>query len=85
MNNKGKANKEVVINLINNLNEFNEIVREELRLMLASAQELNESWNDPQYYVFFDAVNELNSELRKDLDVLDEASQALAKKVALYD
>ena len=85
MNGMKKANKEVVLNLINNLDKFNEFVTAELEKMVRSAEQLQTSWNDPQYFTFNDAVQELNSSLLKDLDVLNDAVIELKKKVTMYD
>lgn len=85
MSNKGKANREVVQGLINDMNDFSEYVNEELNNMLYQVNRLGETWKDPQYEQFSSFINDLNDSLKKDLAVFDEASNALQNKVNMYD
>lgn len=82
--NKGKANREVVQNLINDMNDFSEYVKGELQTMLIQAERLGNSWKDPQYEQFTSFISELTESLKKDLSVFDEAAIALQKKLDMY-
>lgn len=85
MSNKGKANREVVQGLINDMRDFSEFVNLELDKMLNQTNRLGETWKDPQYEQFSSFINDLNDSLKKDLAVFDEASNALQNKVNMYD
>ena len=82
--NKGKANREVVQNLINDMNDFSEYVKGELQTMVIQTERLGNSWKDPQYEQFNCFISELTESLKKDLLVFDEAAMALQKKLDMY-
>lgn len=82
--NKGKANREVVQNLINDMNDFSEYVKTELQSMITQTERLGNSWKDPQYEQFNAFISELTESLKKDLLVFDEAAIALQKKLDMY-
>lgn len=82
--NKGKANREVVQNLINDMNDFSEYVKGELQTMLIQTERLGNNWKDPQYEQFNSFISELTESLKKDLLVFDEAAIALQKKLDMY-
>lgn len=82
--NKGKANREVVQRLIDDMHDFSEYVNGELRTMIEQADRLGDSWKDPQYVQFSSFINELSASLQKDLEVFGEATVALQKKVNMY-
>ena len=83
--NKGRANREVVQKLINDMNDFSEFVKNELLVIVDQTERLSESWNDPQYDQFSSFIRELTSSLNKDLLVFDESSLSLQKKLDMYD
>lgn len=83
--NSGKASREVVQTLINNMNAFTEGVLNELRNMINQTQILGESWNDPQYAKFSTFMIEAVESLQKDLMSFQECSTALQRKVDMYN
>ena len=82
--NSGKATRESVQGLINDMNSFSEYVKGELTNMIRETDRLGESWRDPQYQQFSSFMYELTESLNKDLSVFDEAAYALQRKVDLY-
>ena len=82
--NKGKASREVVQALINDMNSFNQFVYNEVSEMMNKTNRLGESWKDSQYTQFSSFMVELTESLKKDLAVLDEAAVALQKKLNMY-
>lgn len=82
--NSGKASREVVQGLINDMDTFSKYVTEELKRMLILADELGETWKDPQYNQFNQFITELVISLSKDLNIFDEATNALQKKLDMY-
>ena len=83
--NKGKANKQVVQGLVNDMNDFNDYVGAELKAMIDQTVRLADSWNDPQYDQFSSFIEELTNSLQKNLDIFKEAAIFLQKKVNMYD
>lgn len=81
---QGRAKKSVVLELIRNINNFNEVVFEEISNMVTLANDLEQSWKDEQYRTFNEFINELAESLCADLDVLKEASEELNRKVKIY-
>ncbi|MBQ9749436.1 MAG: WXG100 family type VII secretion target [Clostridia bacterium] len=82
--NKGRASREVVQALINDMNSFNQFVSGEVTSMMNKTNRLGESWKDSQYTQFSNFMTELTESLKKDLAVLDEAAVALQKKLNMY-
>lgn len=82
--NKGRASREVVQALINDMNSFNQFVSNEVTSMMNKTNRLGESWKDSQYTQFSNFMTELTESLKKDLAVLDEAAVALQKKLNMY-
>lgn len=83
--NKGKASRAVVGQLITDMNDFSNYVKNELHAILGAAKNLGEFWRDPQYDQFISFVNDLTASLKKDLFVFDEAADALQKKLNKYN
>ena len=48
----GKASKAVVLELVKNIQQFNEIVTKEIKNFQKDATDLSYCWNDPQYKDF---------------------------------
>lgn len=81
---KGKASKTAVENLILNLNQFSEAVKNELSNMMSKANELADTWKDSQYKQFITFVSELNNSIRNDLNSLDNAKDNLQSIINKY-
>ena len=81
---KGKASKTTVENLILNLNQFSEAVKNELSNMMSKANELADTWKDSQYKQFITFVSELNNSIRNDLNSLDNAKDNLQSIINKY-
>lgn len=79
--NKGKANREVVQGLINDMRTFNDIVSNELKMMKQKADDLGNSWKDSQYNQFYNFVTQLNDSINKDLEVLKESADDLQRRL----
>lgn len=82
--NSGKGNREVVQALINDMHSFNEVVGNEISTMMNRTERLGESWRDAQYNQFSGFMTELSEALKRDLATLEEAANALQKKVNMY-
>lgn len=82
---QGRANREVVQALINDLNAFNEYVTTEIQTMMNKTEALAAAWQDPQYEQFSGFMSELSDSMRQDLVVVQESASFLQRKLALYD
>lgn len=82
--NKGKASREAVQRLINDMTDFSEVVKYKLQMMMNETSKLGDTWRDPQYQQFNTFMTELTESLKRDLGVFDDAASALQKKVDMY-
>lgn len=82
---QGKSNRTVVQSLIRDMNDFSAFVNNQLAEMNDSVDRLGEYWMDKQYQQFQSYIRELTEALKQDLNVFDEASNQLQKKLDMYD
>lgn len=82
---KGRANRDVVSKLIDDMGSFCDYVKEELKAMQSKTEDLHGAWNDPQYEQFSAFMHELIEALGGDLGIFEEARDGLKAKLALYD
>ena len=85
MADQGKASRQVVQNLIDDIKDYIEVVEEELTQINREADALSADWQDKQYEEFMNYVDDLTSSLRKDLDDLENVKRNLEKALAIYD
>ena len=85
MADQGKASRQVVQNLIDDIKDYIEVVEEELTQINREADALSADWQDKQYEEFMNYVDDLTSSLRRDLDDLENVKRNLEKALAIYD
>lgn len=78
--NSGKANKQVVKNLVDDIRYFADIVKEDARKMMNEARELNAYWNDAQYRNFESFMRELTEELERDTSALYDCADKIEER-----
>lgn len=66
----GKAPKAVVLELVKNIQQFNEIVTKEIKDIQKDATDLSSCWNDPQYKDFLAFTTEITKQLQSDIATL---------------
>lgn len=67
----GRASKEVILQLAKNIQQFNEIITQEIKDMQRDAKDLSSCWNDPQYMEFLEFTEQITEQLRSDISTLD--------------
>ena len=82
---QGKATRQVVQDLIDDIEDYIDVVNDELDMINKEADALSADWQDKQYEDFLNYVNDLTSDLRMDLDDLENVRQNLIKALKLYD
>ena len=82
--NSGKASSSVVAALIKDMRDFSNYVESELQKMVNEANQLGQSWKDPQYDQFRSFINDLTDSLKGDLATFGEATDQLQKKLDMY-
>lgn len=80
----GKANREAVQTLINNMRSFNDIVDREITAMISRTDQLGESWRDAQYTQFKNFISDLSEALRRDLTIVAQTADTLQERVNKY-
>lgn len=78
--NSGRASKQVVRNLVEDIRYFADIVKEEAQKMMRETQQLNSSWNDPQYRNFENFMNTLTDELVRNTAVLYDCADKIEER-----
>ncbi len=76
----GKASKAVVLELVKNIQQFNEIVTKEIKDIQKDATDLSSCWNDPQYKEFLAFTTEITKQLQSDIATLDTVEKNLKIK-----
>ena len=76
----GKASKAVVLELVKNIQQFNEIVTKEIKNIQKDATDLSSCWNDPQYKEFLAFTTEITKQLQSDIATLDTVEKNLKIK-----
>ena len=76
----GKASKAVVLDLVKNIQQFNEIVTKEIKDIQKDATDLSSCWNDPQYKDFLAFTTEITKQLQSDIATLDTVEKNLKIK-----
>lgn len=77
----GKANREVIQNLIGNMRKFNDLVEQEIVRMNERTENLGETWKDAQYQQFHEYILDLSESLRQDLRIIQETADTLQNRV----
>ena len=80
MADKGKAPKEVVLELAKNVQQFNEIVTKEIMDIQKDARNLSACWNDPQYKEFLAFTTEITKQLQSNIATLEVVEKNLKIK-----
>ena len=78
--NSGKANKQVVKNLVEDIRYFADIVKEEATKMMNETLQLGGSWNDTQYQHFENFMSDLTENLVKDTAVLYDCADKIEER-----
>jgi len=76
----GKASKAVVLELVKNIQQFNEIVTKEIKDIQKDATDLSSCWNDPQYKEFLAFTTAITKQLQSDIATLDTVEKNLKIK-----
>ena len=80
----GKASKAVVLELVKNIQQFNEIVTKEIKDIQKDATDLSSCWNDPQYKEFLAFTTEITRQLQSDIATLDTVEKNLKIKAEKF-
>ncbi len=78
--NSGRANKQIVKNLVDDIRYFADIVKEEAQKMMSETEQLNASWNDTQYRTFEDFMRSLTDDLVRDTAVLYDCADKIEER-----
>lgn len=76
----GKASKGVILELVKNIQQFNEIVTKEIKDIQNDALNLSSVWNDQQYRDFLAFTSEITRQLQSDIATLDTVERNLKIK-----
>ncbi len=80
----GKSSKEVVERLIRNLNAYCEYMSDKMDGITKATEDLGNWWKDAQYAQVESLMTDLCNQMRKDIQVLRDASDGLQEKVNMY-
>lgn len=81
----GKANRQIVSQVIKDLHDFDEAVTSELDTIKRKTEDLEEAWKDAQYKEFKGFIEDLTLKLKKDLAILQEAREDLERRLKIYE
>ena len=81
MENSGKSSEKVVLDLVEGIRLFSQLVNVEVNKIISEAQELRRSWDDEQYEQFIKFINSLSSSLITDTKELDKSANILEERV----
>lgn len=81
MGNSGKSSEKVVLDLVEGIRLFSQLVNVEVNKIISEAQELRRSWDDEQYEQFIKFINSLSSSLITDTKELDMSANILEERV----
>ena len=81
MENSGKSSEKVVLDLVEGIRLFSQLVNVEVNKIISEAQELRRSWDDEQYEQFIKFINSLSSSLITDNKELDMSANILEERV----
>lgn len=81
MENSGKSSEKVVLELVEGIRLFSQLVNVEVNKIISEAQELRRSWDDEQYEQFIKFINSLSSSLITDTEELDKSANILEERV----
>ena len=81
MENSGKSSEKVVLELVEGIRLFSQLVNVEVNKIISEAQELRRSWDDEQYEQFIKFINSLSSSLITDTKELDKSANILEERV----
>ena len=76
----GKASKQVILELVKNIKQFNDIVTIEIKDIQRDAMALSSCWNDPQYKEFLAFTTEITKQLQSNIATLDTVEKNLKIK-----
>lgn len=78
--NSGRANKQIVKNLVDDIRYFADIVKEEAQKMMSETEQLNASWDDTQYRTFESFMSTLIDDLVRDTAVLYDCANKIEER-----
>ena len=81
MENSGKSSEKVVLELVEGIRLFSQLVNVEVNKIISEAQELRRLWDDEQYEQFIKFINSLSSSLITDTEELDKSANILEERV----
>lgn len=76
----GKASKAVVKRLIEDIKYFSQAVNQESNKMMSIAENLQSSWNDPQFKKFLSYMQQLTTELKENTKDLNYVAEKLEER-----
>jgi len=80
-----KEDKEVVAGVIQDITDFSEAITGVMGDLKSTVSNMNDIWNDAQYTIFQNYIDELDTNVARDLEELENARAQLAYKLSLYD
>lgn len=80
---KGRASRDTIEYLIQDIKEFMEAVRSEVNYINKDTKDLNSYWDDKQYDNFVEIVNTLTTSLSNQLSSLEDVNANLKKKLSI--
>ena len=84
MADKGRAKKEVILDLVKNIQMFKELVTKEITDIQKDAINLSSCWDDPQYKEFLEFTKEITNQLQKDVIELGVVDANLKIKADMF-
>lgn len=78
--NSGRASKQIVKNLVEDIRYFADIVKEESIKMMKETEQLGGSWNDTQYRNFESFMRTLTEDLVRDTAVLYDCADKIEER-----
>lgn len=76
----GKASKVVILELVKNIQQFNQIVTKEIEDIQKDALGLSTCWSDEQYKEFLAFTTEITKQLKGDVQTLEIVEKNLKIK-----
>ena len=80
-----KEHREIVEQVVRDIEDFTDAIDTVMTELKSKVKEMNDTWDDAQYRQFEAYVDELDANVKKDIEELGSAREKLEAKLKLYD
>lgn len=80
-----KEDREIVEQVVRDIEDFTDAIDTVMTELKSKVKEMSDTWDDAQYRQFEAYVDELDANVKKDIEELGSAREKLEAKLKLYD